>query len=202
MWTAGESGPLPGYRCAASLGHGLRADRAGAIDAVQPGADGGALGARRRSADPRRPDRLGSAAARRPATAGSSPYIAAPLLMLQECIGSPVPAEVLRGSGRDGSANTPWSSSRRAPAAMAHGFPNSSRRGASLAAARAMRVARAHPYPAPAQRISCGPQAVRRARLKPKEEMTGLRCPPAPRRSRGCGSTSRSTCIRRGATPI
>jgi hypothetical protein len=40
-----------------------------------------------------------------------------------------------------------------------------------MASARAMRVARSHPYPASAQQLA-GPAIARRARLKPQEEMT------------------------------
>jgi len=98
------------------------------------------------------------------------PYIAAPLLMLQESIGSPVPDEMLRALTRRIGKYSLVDFETRATGYGAR-LPEQFDARRIMASARAMRVARVHPYPAPAQHTSW-PMAARRAKLKPQEEMT------------------------------
>jgi hypothetical protein len=96
-------------------------------------------------------------------------YVAAPLLMLQECLGSPVPAEQLDALVRRLGKHALVEFETRATGYDAR-LPDQFEARRILAGARAMRVARDHPSPAEARRLTW-PQTERRARLKPKEEM-------------------------------
>ena len=96
-------------------------------------------------------------------------FVAAPLLMLQECLGSPVPAEALDALVRRLGKHTLIEFETRATGYGAR-LPEQFEARRILASARAMRVARHHRYPAEAQRVTW-PQTARRARLKPKQEM-------------------------------
>lgn len=97
------------------------------------------------------------------------PYIAAPLLMLRERIGSPVPPGVLRAlTQKLGKHSLIEFETRATGYGPQHPAQFEARR--IMASARAMRVARDQPYPghAPARASRL---AVRRARLRPDEEI-------------------------------
>lgn len=96
-------------------------------------------------------------------------YVVAPLLMLRERLDSPVPAEMLDALARRIGKHALVEFETRATGYGAR-RPDQFEARRILAGARAMRVARDHPYPGEAQRL-IWPQDVRRARLKPKEEM-------------------------------
>lgn len=98
------------------------------------------------------------------------PYVAAPLLMLQERIGSPVPAGILSALtqrvGRQALVEFETRATGYGPR-----LPEQFEARRIMSSARAMRIARDHPYPIQSQSI-VWPKAKRRARLKPNEEMT------------------------------
>ncbi|HSE73206.1 MAG TPA: hypothetical protein VLB05_01745, partial [Dongiaceae bacterium] len=97
------------------------------------------------------------------------PYIAAPLLMLLERIGSPVPPELLRAlTRRLGVHSLAEFETRTTGYGARHPAQFEARR--IMASARAMRVARDRPYPGHGQ-DRASTSAVRHARLKPDEEM-------------------------------
>jgi len=98
------------------------------------------------------------------------PYIAAPLLLLQECIGSPVPDDTMRTLMRRIGKHSLVEFETRATGYGAR-LPEQFEAKRIMASTRAMRVARAHPYPAPAQHLTW-PAAVRRPRLMPNENLT------------------------------
>jgi hypothetical protein len=97
------------------------------------------------------------------------PYVAAPLLMLRDCIGSPVPDETLRALVRRIGRHSLIEFETRATGYGAR-LPEQFEARRVMASARAMRVARAQPSSAPV-RVPARPLAARRARLNPQEEM-------------------------------
>jgi hypothetical protein len=98
------------------------------------------------------------------------PYVAAPLLMLQERIGSPVPGDVLRALVRRMGKHILVEFETRATG-YGPRLPEQFEARRIMAGARAMRVARDHPYPLPAGGMA-RPAITRHARVKPKEEIT------------------------------
>lgn len=99
-----------------------------------------------------------------------APYVAAPLLMLQERIGCPVPPAVMRDLTRRLGRHSLVEFEMRATG-YGPRFPEQFEARRIMGAARAMRVARDHPYAADAGALVL-PRPVRHARLGPKEAIT------------------------------